>query len=344
MASRSILRRAQVGLDHLRVVPDLLRRALGDLLTEVKHGDPIRDAHDDRHVVLDQEHRETARRRDLPDQRRRVLRLARRHARRGLVQEQERRLGGECQADLEVTLLAVREVLGQLVAPGGQPECVQQLGGAGLDVGQAPERREPPRLAGARLGGDAHVLEDGDLWKNVGDLKRLGDAQAVDRLRRQAGDLTSIEADVAHGRHVQARDHVEERRLARAVRADHREHLALADGEAHLRERRQGAEALRDAIDLEDYAVARHRRPPRSSRIPSRPLGMNSTMKIRTSPITMKYQSTYDETFSWSRTKNAPPTMGPARVPSPPIMTMMMNSPDTVHSMRSGVAKAERPG
>ena len=55
-------------------------------------------------------------------------------------------------------------------------------------------------------------------------------------------------------------------------------------------------------------------------------------------PMTMKYQSTYDETFSCSTMKKAPPMTGPTRVPMPPIMTMMMNSPDTVHSMRSGVA------
>ena len=36
--------------------------------------------------------------------------------------------------------------------------------------------------------------------------------------------------------------------------------------------------------------------------------------------------------------KNAPPMMGPTSVPSPPIMTMMMNSPEMLQCMRSGVA------
>src|SRR6266446_546591 len=104
-ASELGLRRSQIGLDHLRVVPDLLRRALGDFLAEVKDGDPVGDSHDDGHVVLDQEHREAARRRDLSDQGGRLLGLARRHARGRLVEEQERGLGGERQADLEIALL-----------------------------------------------------------------------------------------------------------------------------------------------------------------------------------------------------------------------------------------------
>src|SRR6185369_4975726 len=342
--SRSILRRPEVGLDHLRIVADLLRRALGDLLAEVEHRDPVRDPHDHRHVVLDQEHRQAARRGDLTHERRGLFRLTRRHARRGLVEEQEGGFGGERQTDLEVALLTVREILGQLVALGREPERAQKLRDVRPDVGQTPERGEPPGLARARLRGDAHVLEHRDLREDVRDLERLGDAQPVDRLGREPGDLAPPEPDTAGAGPVKSGDQVEERGFPGPVGPDHREDLALPDGEAHLRERREGAEALGKRLDLEDYAVVRHRRPPRSSRSPSRPLGMNRTMKIRTSPITMKYQSTYDETFSCSRTKNAPPTTGPARVPSPPIMTMMMNSPETVHSMRSGVANAERPG
>ena len=51
-------RRAQVGLDHARVLLHLLRRALGDLLAVVEHRDPVGDPHHDAHVVLDQQHRQ----------------------------------------------------------------------------------------------------------------------------------------------------------------------------------------------------------------------------------------------------------------------------------------------
>src|SRR4030095_2023064 len=202
----------------------------------------------------------------------------------------------------------------------------------------------PPRLARARRRGAADVLEHRDLRKDVGDLKRLGDPEPVDLLGLEPADIPAAEPDAARGWHVEPRDHVEERGLAGAVGSDHREDLPGLDGEAHARERRKGAEALGDTVDLEDYAVARHRRQPRSPRRPRSPRGMKSTMKIRTRPITMKYQSTYEETFSCRRTKKAPPMTGPTSVPIPPIMTMMMSSPEPVHSMRSGVANAERPG
>src|SRR5262245_22138477 len=42
----------EVRLDYLRVRPYLVRRAIGDLLSHVEHGHPIRDVHDHTHVVL----------------------------------------------------------------------------------------------------------------------------------------------------------------------------------------------------------------------------------------------------------------------------------------------------
>ena len=41
----------------LRVRADLLRRPLGDLLAVVEHRDPVADAHDHAHVVLDEQDR-----------------------------------------------------------------------------------------------------------------------------------------------------------------------------------------------------------------------------------------------------------------------------------------------
>src|SRR6267143_240001 len=199
-------------------------------------------------------------------------------------------------------------------------------------------------LGRARLGGHAHGVEHGDLREDVGDLERLGQPAAVHALGRQPRYVLAAEAHRSRRRRVQPGDDVEQGGLARAVRPDHREHLAGLDAEADAGERGQRAEALGDVGDLEDHAAARPERHPKSWRSPSRPRGMKSTMTISTPPITMKYQSTTDETLSRRIVKNAPPMIGPTRVPRPPIMTEMMNSPDSVHSIRSGVAKAERMG
>ncbi len=50
--------RAQVRLDHARILLHLFRRALGDLLAVVEHGHALGDAHHHLHVVLDEEHRQ----------------------------------------------------------------------------------------------------------------------------------------------------------------------------------------------------------------------------------------------------------------------------------------------
>ena len=42
----------------LRVRADLVGRALGDLLAVVEDGDPVADAHDHPHVVLDEQDRQ----------------------------------------------------------------------------------------------------------------------------------------------------------------------------------------------------------------------------------------------------------------------------------------------
>src|SRR2546426_943061 len=263
MRNTSVVPAAEVGLDDPRIVADRVGRALGDLLAEVQHRHAVGDSHHHRHVVLDQQQGEPALEDDLADEGGGVARLARRHAGGGLVEQQQGGAGGEGHADLEVALLAVRQVLRvRLDAPG--------------------VRREEPR------------------------------------------------------------DDVEEGGLAGAVRPDHREDLAGLDAEAHARQRGQRPEPLGDVVDLEDHAVARSREKIRRS--PSRPRGMNRTMTMRTTPMTMKYQSTMDETLSRRIVKKTPPMIGPTRVPRPPIMTEMMNSPDSVHSIRSGVAKAERIG
>ena len=91
------------------------RPALGDLRAVVEHGDVLGDAHHDLHVVLDQEHGQpfsSRTRRTNVDE---VGRLLRVHAGRRLVEEEQLRPQGERARHLEAPLVAVREVLRELV-------------------------------------------------------------------------------------------------------------------------------------------------------------------------------------------------------------------------------------
>ena len=71
--------------------------------------------------------------------------------------------------------------------------------------------------------------------------------------------------DLAAGRLVQPGDHVEERRLARAVRPDQADDRALLDREVDPVDRHQAAEALGQAAYVEQVghaSVAQARTPP----------------------------------------------------------------------------------
>src|ERR1700754_1835663 len=144
-SSSSIGGNPQIRGDDLRVVPHLGRRPFGDLLAELEHHDPVGDAHDQAHVVLDQQHRHPGVA-DLADQRQQILLLRRVEARGGLVQAEQRRIGGQRPRDLQTPLLAVRQVPAHLTGTIRDTDETQQLdrtGPAGPLL--PPEPRQPEK-------------------------------------------------------------------------------------------------------------------------------------------------------------------------------------------------------
>jgi len=216
----------------------------------VQHRDAVGDVHDDLHLVLDQD--DGAPLGDAADQVDGLVRLLRAHAGRGLVEQEERRVGAERDAELEVALLAVGEVGGQQLALVPEADLLQD--GAGLVADAAERHGAPPEVEREAVGlrGHADVLEDGEVREDVGDLVRLRDAEARDPVLRQAGDLPAFEPDPAGGGRHLARDQPEEGRLARAVRADDRAQLAALDLEVHLRDGHEAAEASGQALGADD--------------------------------------------------------------------------------------------
>ena len=102
-----------------------LGRALGDLLAVVEDGDPVADAHDDAHVVLDEQDRQPSSSRMRPISAVIVARLDGVHARRRLVEQQQLRLAGQRARDLQPPLVAVGQVAGQLVLAAPQADVVE---------------------------------------------------------------------------------------------------------------------------------------------------------------------------------------------------------------------------
>src|SRR5437762_2595545 len=89
----------QVDFDHLRVALYLVHRALAQRLAFVQHGHAVRDLADEGHVVIDDDQRVLAGHRQ--QQLAGSLRLARRHPRDGLVDQEELRVLGHQHAEFE---------------------------------------------------------------------------------------------------------------------------------------------------------------------------------------------------------------------------------------------------
>src|SRR5215510_6308772 len=115
----SLVLGAKVGFDDALISLDRLRRAFGDLLPEVQHRDDVRDLHDHRHIVLDQQDRLAEGPHSL-DQFVDLVRLAGIHAGRRLVEQQEIRVRGERARHLQAPLLAEGDRRGGKVTPVAQ--------------------------------------------------------------------------------------------------------------------------------------------------------------------------------------------------------------------------------
>jgi len=86
----------------------------------------------------------------------------------------------------------------------------------------------------ARLQRQPQILIDRQFAEQIGDLKRAGQSAMADQVGRDALDLAAVETDGAGIGRVKARDQVEQRGLAGAVRPDQGVDFAGADREAGM--------------------------------------------------------------------------------------------------------------
>jgi hypothetical protein len=99
------------------------------------------------------------------------------------------RLGGERARDLEAPLVAVGEVLGELVRRAADADVLEQLVGALLDrrllgarAGSAQDRADHARVR-AHVAPDHHVLERREVGEEADVLEGARDAELRDAVR-----------------------------------------------------------------------------------------------------------------------------------------------------------------
>ena len=256
VAEVAVVVAAEVGVDHLLVGPDGLRRALGDDPPLGHHDDPVGDVEDHVHVVLDEDHAHAlgAEVLDVAEQR---LGERRVHAGHGLVEHDQLGFGHEGTGHLEQLALAAGERSGELPAHVAHVEAHEQLVGAGLDLllllaphrgHQGGEEALAPLAGGAEL----HVLDHRHLRQRLGELERADHAAPGDLVGGHVGEVVAVEAPGPGVRLVEPGEQVEERRLAGAVRADERGDGAALELHVVDVHRREATEAPGDAVGDQD--------------------------------------------------------------------------------------------
>ncbi len=194
---------------------DLLDGALGEHLTQMQHGDFLRDLPHEGHVVFDCEHGHALGIEPLYHLAGQI-RLLRRHPRGRLVEQQEARLQADGHADFEPLLLSVAEIAGELRLFAREPEKSEQT------VDLVRERRS----AVQPLHRDLQVLAHRQALEHAGhlELDRKPAANPCEGFQRR--DVFAGKKDITAAGMMSAEDQPEQRALASTVRPDQAMNLA----------------------------------------------------------------------------------------------------------------------
>src|SRR5262245_2081676 len=285
---------------------------------------PMGDTHDHAHVVFDDDQRHAARV-EAAHQIDQAGNAALVHAARDLVEQEQPRLDRERSRHLEPLALAR-----------GEDARV------GLTAVGEPHALEAALRAVARLGGmrrllkraDHHVLDHGHLAERLELLKGAPDSAPADLVGPEPVDGDAVEEDLPGVGRDKAREHVEERGLARAVGADDADELARRDPKGDLPISDQPAEPLGDRAHVQQRARVHpvRLRPRWASAM--MPPGWTTETSMMRAPYTSRSMAlpvppSATRVHSPSGMRMAAPISGPQSVPTPPstaMRQMMMDS------------------
>src|SRR5712692_5672981 len=238
---------AEVGLDHFGIARDGGRRTFGDLLAERQHHDALGQGHRGPHVVFDEQQRHT-RLVDAAKERQHRFGLGGRETRHDLVQEKKCRLGGQRSRQLEALALGQGETAGGRGGLGGEAHPLDDGAGPVQSVGGA-------RVSGK--GAHAHVRQDRQVRERADDLEGTRQAEQADGMGLEPDDAAPAEADLAGIGAEEARDEIEDRRLAGPIRPDQTQDLTGGHLQRQTVHGLQAAESLGHRAELEQAHAPR---------------------------------------------------------------------------------------
>ena len=260
---------AQVGGNNLGVVLDFFRRALGDLLAEVQHHNPVGDVHHHPHVVLHQDdtaHAVPQHRRirvgdalafeDIDDKAGDVLFFFQVHAGHRLIQQQDFRFQRQSPPQLHALAHAVGQRADRVLADRLYFQEIDDVfhGLAVLDFffmrpAEVQSAGEDVLLH-QHVPGRHDVIQRAQAGVQLDVLEGAGQSQPGGFIRADAGNAFTIKSNFAVLRFVKTVDAVQQAGLAGAVRPDDSQNFFIPDIDIDIGQRLNPAERQGKILDL----------------------------------------------------------------------------------------------
>src|SRR5882724_10996087 len=233
---------AEVGADHLRILPYLVGRAFRDRLADVDDVNALAGAHDDAHVVLDQQDPAAERHGYLADESHEIVALRIREPGCGLVEQHELRRRRQGAGDTDAALLAIGQRIGPVVRLVVEADPLEDSNRAAARV--------TAREAGPD-GGRLQIFYHGKIAKQPHGLKRTRKPCAGEPMGGLSGDVDPCEMNTSPARSLEPRQDVDESRLAGPVGADQSKNLRAFQPDGDAIDGRKPAERNHDVRRFE---------------------------------------------------------------------------------------------
>ena len=294
--------RADQGGGGLRVGEEVAHRLVGQHLAAAQADHAAGIGLDQVDVVLDQQQRlHPGAAGGFGERRHDAVLVGGGDAAGGLVEQDHGGRKREGRGDVEQLLLPLRQLPRRAVQKRRQAEDRRHLLHLRPHLAVRAEGSEhPPPAPEPRQRADGNGLGDRQLREHLHELERARHAESRELDRAGPGDVGAAESDGALGRREQAGQHVHQRGLAGAVRADDRHRLAMLHQEVHSLQRHEVAVAPPNVPGLDQRrrrahsaAAGRGALEPRraeATRIRTRlgrpisPCGQASTINANTAP------------------------------------------------------------
>src|SRR5689334_427849 len=314
---------AKICPHDLRILDDVFRLAVGDLLAADQHDKSLREAHHRAHDVLDEDNRNAALI-ELLQKREDVVYFGVRQAGHRFVGDQQFGFGGDGARQLDLAHFDLRQVARHMTRFVVEPDQPQQFDAAGVD---AVAVKRPGALVHRVKHRHAQIIGEVEAYERAGELEAARQPAMRALVGGQSVHGMAIEMHTALLVLQGAANTVDEGAFSRTVRTDQPESLARLHFKLDAIERNKAAEALADVANVQQRAhlpSLRARR--RSWTSPTRPLGAITTNATSKRPTIRRFTAEEMVTVAicCSEPSRMAPITGPTQLVVPPMIGMAM--------------------